>query len=114
MKTLQGRLISILTPPLPRAKVRYMVESEARNKEGGAILLHDQQDEPLKPIGYWSRSFTQAESLYDTSSCERLTVVLVILLLRPYLGGSRFTVRTEHSVLRWILSVSHATVKLAQ
>lgn len=56
------------------------------------VLLQQQLDGHDQPIGYWSRSLNAAESAYDTTPRERLAVVWAVLLLLPYLKGSRFTI----------------------
>lgn len=43
---------------------------------------------------------------------ECITVVWTLLLLRPYLKGSLFALRTDHSAFRWILNLADATGKL--
>lgn len=45
---------------------------------------------------------------------ELLTVVWALTLLRPYLGGTRFKIPTDHEVLWWILTNAEATGKLAR
>lgn len=41
-----------------------------------------------------------------------LAAVWALLLLRPYTEGSQFTIRKDHSALRWSLKLSEATGRL--
>jgi len=112
-KELRARLI---TPPilaLPRSGLPMTVETDACDKQVGCVLLQDQPDgQPMKPLGYWSRSLNKAERNYNTTQRECLAVVWAVLMLRPYLYGTRFTLRTDHESLRWILNLSDASGKL--
>jgi len=61
-----------------------------------------------------SRSLNAAERNYSTSERECLAVVWASLLLRPYIEGTRFTVRTDHAALKWMLHISGAHGRLAR
>lgn len=63
----------------------------------GCLLLQHQEDGRSKPIGYWSRSQTDAERQYDTTQPECLPIVLDVLVFRPYLERATFTIRTNHN-----------------
>lgn len=45
---------------------------------------------------------------------EYLALILEVLMVRPYLEGTRFTIRTDDYGLQWILNMSDATGKLAR
>ena len=114
MKDLQDKLI---TPPvlaLPRPNGRITIDTDACAYQVGCVLLQEQEDQTVKPIGYWSRSLTDAERRYDTTQRECLAVVWAILLLRPYLEGTRFTIRTDHSALKWLLNLADSSGRLAR
>lgn len=64
-------------------------------------------------MGYWSRSLTDAERAYGPTNGERFTIVWAVLLLYPYLGGTRFTARTDHEGLKCILNLMDTMGKLA-
>lgn len=63
--------------------------------------MPDQADGPKTP-GYMSWTPSPAGKNYDTTNREGLEVVLPILLLRAYLEGQRFTIRTGHDALEWM------------
>lgn len=93
---------------------RYIVETDVCDKEVGASFLQRQPDGPLEPIRYCSRSLTKAKRSYKRTELEWLAVVWALLLLHPYLEGSRFTVRTDHSALQWLPNLVHTSGKLAR
>ena len=114
LEELKKRLIEPPILTLPRRDGRYTVDTDACDKQVGCVLLQEQPEVPARPIGYWSRSLNQAERAYDTTHRECLAVVWAVLLLRPYLEGTRYTIRTDHDALRWILNMADATGKLAR
>lgn len=68
----------------------------------------------IQPLGYFSRTLTPSERNYDTTQRECLGIVWATLLLRPYLYGSRFTLRTDENALKWIMDMTTATGMLAR
>jgi hypothetical protein len=57
---------------------------------------------------------TSAEKSYSTTEKEFLTIIWAILHLRPYLEQQKFTIRTDHHSLRWVLKLSDAKGRLAR
>ena len=99
---------------LPRRDGHLTLDTDACARQLGCVLLQTQPDGTDRPLGYWSRSLSSAERNYDTTERECLAVVWSVLLLRPYLVGTRFTVRTDHSPLKWLLNLKDSTGRLAR
>ena len=92
-----------------------MLDTDAsQGKIGCALLQLDADGDTLHPVGYWSRTLNDAERNYSTTERECLAVVWAVLLLRAYLEGRKFTVRTDHNSLRWILNMTSAEGRLAR
>lgn len=107
----------LVKPPilaLPRNGFKYVLDTDACDYQVGCVLMQEQEEGPMRPIGYWSRSLNKAERSYDTTQKECLAVVWAMLHLRPYLQGNTFVLRTDHAALRWILNMADATGKLAR
>lgn len=51
--------------------------------------------------------------MYDTTHLEGLALVCPVLLLRPYLKGTLFTIRTDQDAPKWVLNFMDGTGKLA-
>ena len=111
---LKRRLTSPPILALPKQKGYYKLDTDACDHQVGCTLLQDQEDAGYVPIGYWSRALTKQERDYTTTEKECLAIVWAILLLRPYLEGQRFTVRTDHDSLRWVLNLADAKGRLAR
>ena len=107
----------LMNPPilgLPRLGYKYTLDTDACDNQVGCNLLQNQPNGDRLPIGYWSRALTPAEKNYSTTERECLAVVWAILTLRPYLQGVRFTLRTNHGPLQWILNLADAAGRLAR
>lgn len=71
-----------------------MLYTDAWDKQLGSVLIQRHEDKSLKPIGYYSRTFSEAERNYNTTEHEFLVIVWAVILLRTYLYGACFEVRT--------------------
>jgi hypothetical protein len=80
----------------------------------GVYLFQEQDNGKLLPCGFNSRALNAAERNYSTPDKECLAVVWAILLLRPYLEGASFTVRSDQVALKWLLSFKDSSGILAR
>jgi len=99
---------------LPHRDGAYTLDTDASAGQVGAVLLREQPDQSTRPMGYWSRSLNAAERNYSTTEREGLAVVWASLLLSPYIERTRFTVRTDHAALTWMLHIDGAHGRLAR
>ncbi|XP_043916305.1 uncharacterized protein K02A2.6-like [Protopterus annectens] len=65
----------------------------------GAVLAHRRSDGQERPIGFMSRTLTQAESNYSQIDKEGLAVMFGIKRFHKYLYGRKFTICTDHKPL---------------
>ena len=108
---------ALVTPPilaLPKVDRPYVIETDASEYQIGCTLLQEQDDGLPHPVGYWSRSLTQAERNYSTTERECLSVVWAVTSLRPYIENTKFTVRTDHDCLRWLMNLTESTGRLTR
>lgn len=112
LETPKARLVERPVLVLPHSKGAYIVDIDKWDKLIGCILLQKQAVGTDRPIGYWSRTLNNKECAYDTTHLECLTVAWAGLLLQLYLRGCRFTIRTSHEALKWILNLTDLTDKL--
>jgi len=111
---LKRRLTEAPILALPRRQGIYTLDTDASAGQVGTVLLQEQPDQSTRLVGYWSRSLNAAERNYSTKERECLAVVLTSLLLRPFVEGTRFTVRTDHAALKWMLHMDWAHERLAR
>jgi len=111
---LKRRLTEAPILALPRRHGAYTLDTDASAGQVGAVMLQEQPDQSTRPVGYWSRSLNSAERNNSTTERECLAVVWASLLLRPYIEGTRFTVRTDHAALKWMLHMDGDHGRLAR
>jgi len=63
-------------------------------------------------IYYASRTLNDAQLNYTTTEKEFLTVIFALENFREYLLGSRITVFTDNSALRYLMTKKDAKVRL--
>jgi len=98
---------------LPHPEKPYVLDVDASAGQLGCTLLQE-HEKVLHPVGYWSKTLTPAQRNYSTTEKECLSVFWAISLLRPYLEGKHFIVRTDHDSLTWILSITPSEGRLAR
>jgi len=101
----------ILAPP--RRHGAYTLDTDVSAGPVGVVLLQEQPEQATQPAGYWSHSLNAAERNYSTTERGCLAVVWASLLLLPYIQGTRYTVRTDHAALKWMLRMHGAHGMLA-
>lgn len=113
-EALKEKLISypILTSPNPI--LPFQLHTDASGVALGAILSQNDQNGHERVVAYASRTLSDAEKHYGISEKECLGVVWGIKMFRTYLAGSKFTVLTDHSALKWLLTLKDVTGKLAR
>jgi len=77
----------------------------------GAVL-GQRIDNRQHVIYYSSRTLNDTQQNYTTTEKEFLAVVFVLEKFRPYLLGSKITVFTDHSALRYLMMKKDAKARL--
>lgn len=65
-------------------------------------------------VAYYSCSLSRPERNYCVTRRELLAVVLAVRHFRPYLLGTRFTLRTDHASLTWLLNFKQPEGQVAR
>ncbi|KAE9086185.1 hypothetical protein PF006_g26080 [Phytophthora fragariae] len=68
--------------------------------------------EGWQPVAYASTVNSTTEANYGITELECLAVVWAIKFFRPYIYGRRFTIITDHSALKWLMTGPNLTGKL--
>ena len=79
----------------------------------GGVLSQVQNEEEVV-IAYASRSLRISQRRYCTTRREMLAAVVMCTHFRSYLRGSKFTLRTDHSSLRWLQKFKNEDGMLAR
>ena len=67
-----------------------------------------------RPVFFASKSLTKTQRKYCVTQRELLAMVTFMHKFRHYLLGRQFSVRTDHSSLRWITSFKAPTDQMAR
>lgn len=65
-------------------------------------------------IAYAGRDFNSAKQNYSATGTEALAVIDGIKCFQPYLYGRKFYVHTDHSALKWLMSLQDPTGRIAR
>ena len=90
----------------------FILHTDASNLAIGAVLSQN-IDGIERPIAYASRTLSKAESQYCVIRKELLAVVNFTKYFK-HMYGKQFTVRTDHSSLRWLLNFKNPEGQLAR
>ena len=112
---LKSRMISPRILSLPQYGRSYLINADASAYQLGCTLLQGHEGaNDWRPVGYWSYSLNDSERNYSTTERECFAVVWAVRTLRPYVEGTRFTVRTDHDALRWLMSLTESSGRLTR
>jgi hypothetical protein len=101
--TLKNCLISEPILSYPMDEGEWILDTDASDVALGAVLSQIQNGEE-KPIAYFSRTLQKAERNYCVTRRELLGVRDAIRHFKHYIYGTNFTVRTDHSSLKWLIN----------
>lgn len=111
------KLIAALTshPVLrqPDLTKPFVIHTDASGYALGAVLSQ-WQDGLEYACAFISRTLNKHEINYGITEKECLAVVFAVNQFRPYVYGTKFTVVTDHSALKWLMSVSEPAGRLAR
>ena len=79
----------------------FVLDTDASLFAVGGVLSQLQDDREVV-IAYTSHSLRLSQRRYCTTRREMLAVVIKCTHFRSYLRGAQFTLRTDHSSLRWL------------
>ena len=93
----------VCTPILgfPTEDGRFIVDTDASLFAVGGVLSQLQKEGEVV-IAYATRSLRLSRRRYCTTRHEMLAAVAMYTHFRSYLRGEQFTIRTDHSSLRWL------------
>lgn len=113
--TLKDKLLNPSIEALPNPGKPFLLDTDASDGQiGCAVLEEPESPKDSRPIGYWSRTLSSADWNNGTTEKEWLAIVWAVLTLRPYREEVRFTIRTNHYSLCWLLYMTDASSRLTQ
>ncbi|KAL9978457.1 hypothetical protein ACROYT_G015976 [Oculina patagonica] len=111
--TLQCALVSAPVLSYPDFSLPFQLYVHA-SQTGIGLTLGQIVDGKEVVIAYAGRDFNQAERNYSATEREALAVIDGIKRFQSYLYGRRFYIHTDHSALKWLMSIQDPTGHLAR
>lgn len=96
---LKGALRTAPVLALPDASKPFVMNTDASGTAIGAVLQQD-HGKGLQPVGFWSRTLTEAQQDYPVHEQEMLAIVEACLTWRHLIQGRQVTVRSDHHSLQ--------------
>ena len=110
---LKACLLSAPILGFPTEEDRFVLDTDASLFAIGGVLSQVQNEEEVV-IAYVSRSLRISQRRYCATRREMLAAVVMCTHFRSYLRGSQFTLRTDHSSLRWLQTFKNEDGMLAR
>ena len=110
---LKACLLSAPILGFPTEEDQFVLDTDASLFAIGGVLSQVQNEEEVV-IAYASRSLRISQRRYCTTRREMLAAVVMCTHFRSYLRGSQFTLRTDHSSLRWLQKFKNEDGMLAR
>ncbi|KAI9558351.1 hypothetical protein GHT06_015104 [Daphnia sinensis] len=83
--------------------LKVTVQTDASQIGLGAVLSQDSGN-GQRPVAFISRKLTDTETRYHANELECLAVVWALKKLRSYIYGRHFTIKTDSSAVKWMVS----------
>lgn len=96
---------------MPDFSKPFVVHCDASNTGVGAVLSQGPEE---APIAFASRKLGAEHKNYTTTEKECFAVLFGIEQFRPYIEGTRFTVVTDHSALKWLIRQQNLPDRLSR
>lgn len=109
-------LISAPILSIPRFDKPFIISTDASDAGLACILSQEDDEGNEHPVAFASRSLSKAEKNHSTTEKELNALIFALEKFRGYIEGSPYhtTVYTDHSSLKWLISLKSPTGRLAR
>lgn len=98
----------------PNFDLPFSIHCDASKYGVGACLMQRDTNGNEKVICYFSKKLTNSQRNYSVTELECLAAVLAVEKFRPYVELHEFTIVTDHSALKWLMSQKDLNGRLAR
>jgi len=111
---LRDALVSYPILRAPNYNYKFVLHCDASGYAIGVVLTQTDENGVEYVVAYGARTQTRHEIHYTITEKECLAVVWGIKHFRSYLFGAKFDVVTDHSALKWLMTIKDPTGRLAR
>ena len=112
-ENLKNKLVNAPILKYADPNIPYVITTDASEVGVGGVLSQSVNSEE-HPVAYTSRKLNEAEQKYSTHERELLGIIHALKQWRPYLHGSKFTIKTDHHPLKYLESQKTLSRKQAR
>ncbi|KAL7723989.1 hypothetical protein ACLKA6_001958 [Drosophila palustris] len=113
-QTLKAEMCKAPVLHTPNFEAPFFIHCDASHTGVGGVLMQVNEENDEVPIAYMSRKLNKCQRNYSVTEKECFAAILSIKKFRPYVEGHAFTVITDHASLKWLMSQSDLSTRLAR
>ena len=103
------RLISENTTlAYPDPNKDYFLVTDASGHAAGAYLGQKDANGDIKPVGFYSRVFSETQSRYSATEREMLAIVIALEHFHPFISATKINIMTDHRPLLGVINASNS------
>lgn len=92
----------------------FFIHCDASRYGVGACLMQKDFEGNDRAISYFSKKLNKSQKNYSVTELECLAAILAVEKFRPYIELHEFTIITDHSALKWLMSQKDLNGRLAR
>lgn len=98
----------------PKFEAKFNLHCDASHTGLGGVLVQLNTEGDEVPIAFISRKLNQCQRNYSVTEKECLAAILALKKFRAYVEGQKFTIVTDHASLKWLMSQTDLSSRLAR
>lgn len=98
----------------PDFNKRFYIQCDASNNALGAVIFQKTENDDEYPVAFYSQKFSKTELNYSVTEKECLAAIRSVERFRPYIDLVPFTIITDHSSLKWLMTLKDLSGRLAR
>ena len=86
----------------------YYLVTDASGHSAGAYLGQKDANGDIKPVGFYSRVFSETQSRYSATEREMLAIVIALEHFHPFISATKINIMTDHRPLLGVINASNS------
>lgn len=98
----------------PDFTLPFAIHCDASHTGVGGVLMQKDSDGNEVPIAFMSRKLNKCQRNYSVTEKECLAAIMCVKKFRAYIEGHEFAIITDHASLKWLMSQTDLSTRLAR